>query len=125
MFINQFISSEAFPVQSLFMNGYYRNHNITIETVCVCVCFGRQVFSTQSVCCPVEGDEAVCVSLPVSGCAAAAFFPFQPARVVVVHAAAALNHKAVSVFDISMKRSRYKQEAQGTSLNADTRRPSS
>ncbi|KAK3547684.1 hypothetical protein QTP86_026930 [Hemibagrus guttatus] len=70
-----------------------------------------KVFSSQSVCCPEEDAEAVCVNLPVSGCAAAAFFPSQSARVAVVHNTS-LSHKTLSVFEFSMKKSRYKQEAQ-------------
>ncbi|KAB5545994.1 hypothetical protein PHYPO_G00067020 [Pangasianodon hypophthalmus] len=77
-----------------------------------------KVFSSQSVCAPVEDAEAVCVNLPVSGCAAAAFFPSQPARVAVVHSSTPLSHSALSVFEFSLKKSRYKQEAQAQQVES-------
>ncbi|KAI5612040.1 F-box/WD repeat-containing protein 12, partial [Silurus asotus] len=81
-----------------------------------------KVFSTQSVCSPVEDEagvcESVCVSLPVSGCVAAAFFPLQPARVAVVHNDTLLQHNTLSVFQFSLKKSKYKQEAQAQQIES-------
>ncbi|XP_047663420.1 F-box/WD repeat-containing protein 12 isoform X1 [Tachysurus fulvidraco] len=76
-----------------------------------------KVFSTQSVCYPEEDTEAVCVNFPISGCAAAAFFPSSSARVAVVHNTT-FNHKTLSVFELSMKKTRYKQEAQVQQLES-------
>ncbi|XP_060793104.1 F-box/WD repeat-containing protein 12 isoform X2 [Neoarius graeffei] len=81
--------------------------------------FSPKVFSTRSVCGPVEDTEAVCVSLPISGCAAVAFFPSQPARVAIVHSTMPLSsRKTLSVFEFSLKKSRYKQEAQAQQVES-------
>ncbi|KAF5888119.1 F-box/WD repeat-containing protein 12, partial [Clarias magur] len=77
-----------------------------------------KVFSTQSVCGPEEDSEAVCVCLPVHGCAAAAFFPSQAARVAVVHSGSDLRRNTLSVFEFSLKKSRYKLEAQAQQVES-------
>ncbi|XP_053500156.1 F-box/WD repeat-containing protein 12 isoform X3 [Ictalurus furcatus] len=76
------------------------------------------VFSSPSVCSPVEDAEAVCVNLPISGCAAAVFFPSQPARLAIVHKNTPFNQKSLSVFEFSLKKSRYKQEAQAREVES-------
>ncbi|XP_030625437.1 F-box/WD repeat-containing protein 12 [Chanos chanos] len=69
--------------------------------------FNPKVFFTKSLCCANEEEGTLSVSLPVSSCCAAAFFPGQPARVAVIHGGNNLNSKILSVFDISMKKSKY------------------
>ncbi|XP_066528327.1 F-box/WD repeat-containing protein 12 isoform X2 [Hoplias malabaricus] len=68
-----------------------------------------KVFWSQSVCCPVKDEDAACMNLPVSGCSAAVFFPSQPSRLAVIHSEG-LSRRALTVFDLIMKKSKYKEE---------------
>ncbi|KAL4646373.1 F-box/WD repeat-containing protein 12 isoform X1 [Arapaima gigas] len=69
-----------------------------------------KVFFSQSLICPADGDPPLSQSLPVSGCLAAVFLPSDPARVAVVHDNEVLNSKSLSVFEIVLKKSKYKVE---------------
>uniref|UniRef100_A0A673Z4E5 Si:ch73-142c19.1 n=1 Tax=Salmo trutta TaxID=8032 RepID=A0A673Z4E5_SALTR len=76
-----------------------------------------KVLSSQSVTCPSEKEDLLCQCLPVSGCNAAAFLPSQPARLATVHCKnnSHLNthhNKVLSVFDIIIKKTRFKTEIQ-------------
>ncbi|XP_074537259.1 F-box/WD repeat-containing protein 12 isoform X2 [Halichoeres trimaculatus] len=74
--------------------------------------FSPKIFSTESLTCPSEDEDPLCQSVPVTGCRAAVFIPTQPARLAIIHCNQGLNNKALSVFDVSMKRSKYKSEIQ-------------
>ncbi|XP_070300458.1 F-box/WD repeat-containing protein 12 isoform X3 [Salvelinus sp. IW2-2015] len=76
-----------------------------------------KVLSSQSVTCPSEEEDPLCQCLPVSGCSAAAFLPSQPARLATVHCKdnshSNMHHnKVLSVFDIIIKKTRFKTEIQ-------------
>lgn len=74
-------------------------------------CFvSLQVIWTESLTSPSEDEDPLCQCLPVTGCQAAVFIPTQPARVAVIHQGP--NNKLLSVFDISIKKTRYKSEIQ-------------
>ncbi|XP_062871802.1 F-box/WD repeat-containing protein 12 isoform X2 [Trichomycterus rosablanca] len=77
-----------------------------------------KVFWSSSVCRSVEDDEPLCSSLPVGGCRAAVFLPSQPARVAVIHSGAQLNQTALTMFDLSLKKSKYKQELQAQQVES-------
>lgn len=68
---------------------------------------------TESLTSSSEDDDPLCQSVPVTGCQAAVFIPTQPARLAVVHQNGQRNDKALSVFDISLKKTSYKSEIQG------------
>ncbi|XP_051517478.1 F-box/WD repeat-containing protein 12-like [Myxocyprinus asiaticus] len=70
-----------------------------------------KVFYSESVCDPVEDEDTVCQSLPVTGCCAAVFLPSQPARVAVIHKDGLVNN-TLSVFDLNIKEAKYKKEPQ-------------
>ncbi|KAG7472876.1 hypothetical protein MATL_G00113740 [Megalops atlanticus] len=72
--------------------------------------FSPQVFSSESLNSASEDDPPLCQSVPVLGCVAAAFLPSEPARVVLIHSTEDIHKKAVSVFSIHMKKSKYKEE---------------
>lgn len=67
---------------------------------------------TESLTSPAEDEEPLCQSVPVTGLQAAVFIPTQPSRVAVVHNQRP-NKKILSVFDVSIKKSKYKSEIQG------------
>lgn len=69
-----------------------------------------EVFYCDSVCDPAE--DSVCYSLPVTGCCAAVFLPSQAARLAVIHSDGLFRNKTLSVFDLTMKESKYKREPQ-------------
>ncbi|KAK2885977.1 hypothetical protein QQF64_020485 [Cirrhinus molitorella] len=71
-----------------------------------------KVFYSESVCFPDEDEDILCHSLPVTGCCAAVFLPSQPARLAVIHSDSRFNNKTLSVFDLTMKESKYKKETQ-------------
>lgn len=71
-----------------------------------------QVIYTESLTSPGQDEDPLCQSVPVSGCQAAVFIPTQPSRVAVIHNQPP-NKKVLSVFDVSMKKSKYKSEIQG------------
>lgn len=74
-------------------------------------CFSYKVMYTENV--TSEDEEPLCQSLPVSGCRAAVFIPTQPARLVIVHKTGLQHNNVLTVFDISVKKSKYKKEIQG------------
>lgn len=67
---------------------------------------------TESLTSPSEGEEPLCQSVPVTGCQAAVFIPTQPARLAIIHHNERLNNKALTVFDVSIKKTKYKSEIQ-------------
>lgn len=71
------------------------------------VCF--KVIYTESLTCPSEDEDPLCQSVPVTGCQAAVFIPTQPARLAIINS----NNEALTVFDVSIKKSKYKSEIQG------------
>ncbi|KAJ8016194.1 hypothetical protein DPEC_G00004660 [Dallia pectoralis] len=74
-----------------------------------------KVFSSQSVTCPSEDEDSLCQCLPVFVCCAAVFLPSQPARTAMVHYrdfSHTRHSKTLSVFDLSIKKTRYKSEVQ-------------
>ncbi|XP_034552317.1 F-box/WD repeat-containing protein 12 isoform X2 [Notolabrus celidotus] len=71
-----------------------------------------KVFYTESLTSPSEDEEPLCQSVPVTGCQAAVFIPTQPARLAIIHHNQRPNNKALTVFDVSIKKSKYKSEIQ-------------
>lgn len=72
-----------------------------------------QVIYTESLTSPAEDEDPLCQSVPVTGLQAAVFIPTQPSRLAVVHNQRQANKKILSVFDVSLKKSKYKSEIQG------------
>lgn len=81
-------------------------------------CVFGEVFYSESVCFPAEDEDSLCHCLPVTGCCAAVFLPSQPARLAVIHSDGLFNNKTLSVFDLTMKESKYKKETQGWPLKS-------
>ncbi|KAI3356892.1 hypothetical protein L3Q82_003539 [Scortum barcoo] len=73
-----------------------------------------KVIYSESLTSPSEDDDPLCQSVPVAGCQAAVFIPTQPARLAIIHPNERPNNKAVTVFDVSIKKTKYKTEIQGT-----------
>ncbi|XP_053173768.1 F-box/WD repeat-containing protein 12 [Scomber japonicus] len=71
-----------------------------------------KVIFTESLTSPSEDEDPLCQSVPVIGCQAAVFIPTQPARLVIIHCSEHLNNKALTVFDVSIKKTKYKSEIQ-------------
>ncbi|KAL1021502.1 hypothetical protein UPYG_G00014080 [Umbra pygmaea] len=74
-----------------------------------------KVLSSQSLTCPSEDEDPLCQCLPISGCYAATFLPSQAARLATVHCKDQSHthpNKVLSVFDISVKKTRYTSEIQ-------------
>ncbi|KAK6307741.1 hypothetical protein J4Q44_G00210120 [Coregonus suidteri] len=74
-----------------------------------------KVVSSQSVTSPSEEEDPLCQCLPVSGCSAATFLPSLPARLATVHCkdhSHTHHNKVLSVFDIIIKKTRFKSEIQ-------------
>ncbi|XP_030588932.1 F-box/WD repeat-containing protein 12 isoform X1 [Archocentrus centrarchus] len=70
-----------------------------------------KVFYSESLTAPSEDEDPLCQSVPVTGCQAAVFIPTQPARLAVLHHE--LQHsRAITVFDVIMKKTKYKSEIQ-------------
>uniref|UniRef100_A0A1A8C180 F-box and WD repeat domain containing 12 n=1 Tax=Nothobranchius kadleci TaxID=1051664 RepID=A0A1A8C180_NOTKA len=60
-----------------------------------------------------SGDKGPLSQLvPVSGCQAAVFIPTQPARLAVIHHSGNRRDNALTVFDVSIKKMKYKTEIQ-------------
>lgn len=68
---------------------------------------------TESLTSPSEDEDPLSQSVPVCGCQAAVFIPTQPARLAIIHPKESSNNKALSVFDVSIKKTKYKSEIQG------------
>lgn len=62
---------------------------------------------------PCEDEDPLCQLVPVTGCQAAVFIPTQSARLAMVHCNEHTNNKALTVFDVSMKKSKYTSQIQG------------
>ncbi|XP_040008817.1 F-box/WD repeat-containing protein 12 isoform X1 [Xiphias gladius] len=71
-----------------------------------------KVIYTESLTSPSEGEDPQCQSLPVTGCQAAVFIPTQPARLAIIHHNERSNNKALTVFNVSIKKTKYKSEIQ-------------
>ncbi|KAJ8265900.1 hypothetical protein COCON_G00149990 [Conger conger] len=87
-----------------------------------------KVFFSESLSCPSEDDSPLCQSLPISGCCAAAFLPSEPARLVLIHNTHNRSNNALSVFSISLKKSKYQadilvQQVETFQLAVGTRQP--
>lgn len=72
-----------------------------------------QVFYTESLTSPSEDEETLCQSVPVIGCRAAVFIPTQPARLAVLHHNDLERKNDITIFDIIMKKTKYKSEIIG------------
>ncbi|XP_040920664.1 F-box/WD repeat-containing protein 12 [Toxotes jaculatrix] len=70
-----------------------------------------KVIYAESLTSPSEDEDPLCQSLPVTGCQAAVFIPTQPARLAIIHHNERSN-KALTVFDVSIKKTKYKSEIQ-------------
>lgn len=81
------------------------------KSVCRLVC--GQVIYSESLTSPLEGEDPLSQSVPVAGCQAAVFIPTQPARLAVIHHAGQRGNKALTVCDVSIKKTKYKTEIQG------------
>ncbi|XP_073325460.1 F-box/WD repeat-containing protein 12 [Pagrus major] len=71
-----------------------------------------KVIYTESLTSPSEDEDPLCQSVPVIGCQAAVFIPTQPARLAIIHHNERPNNKVLSVFDVSIKKTKYKSEIQ-------------
>ncbi|XP_054635290.1 F-box/WD repeat-containing protein 12 isoform X2 [Dunckerocampus dactyliophorus] len=71
-----------------------------------------KVIYTESLTSPVEDEDPLCQLVPVTGCQAAVFIPTQSARLATVHSKERTNNKALTVFDVSIKKSKYKSQIQ-------------
>uniref|UniRef100_W5N9K8 Si:ch73-142c19.1 n=1 Tax=Lepisosteus oculatus TaxID=7918 RepID=W5N9K8_LEPOC len=67
-----------------------------------------KVFSCESLSCASGDETPVSEVLPVSGCLAACFFPSEAARVLILHSDGLRATTAVSIFDITSKKTKYK-----------------
>ncbi|CAJ1084893.1 F-box/WD repeat-containing protein 12 [Xyrichtys novacula] len=72
-----------------------------------------KVIYTESLTSPSEDEDPLCQSVPVRGCQAAVFIPTQPARLAIIHHNQSQSNKVLTVFDVSIKKSKYKSEIQG------------
>ncbi|XP_035513463.1 F-box/WD repeat-containing protein 12 [Morone saxatilis] len=71
-----------------------------------------KVIYTESLTFPSEDEDLLCQSVPVIGCQAAVFIPTQPARLAIIHHNEHPHNKALTVFDVSIKKTKYKSEIQ-------------
>ncbi|XP_041655489.1 F-box/WD repeat-containing protein 12 [Cheilinus undulatus] len=71
-----------------------------------------KVIYTESLTSPTEDEDPLCQSVPVTGCQAAVFIPTQPARLAIIHYNQRPRNKALTVFDVSLKKTKYKSEIQ-------------
>uniref|UniRef100_W5KNE5 Si:ch73-142c19.1 n=1 Tax=Astyanax mexicanus TaxID=7994 RepID=W5KNE5_ASTMX len=76
------------------------------------------VLWSESVCCPVAGEKVVSMNLPVCGCSAAVFLPSQRSRLAVIHTDGLHDQRTVTVFDLSLKKSLYKEEPQAQQVES-------
>ncbi|KAM3617540.1 uncharacterized protein V6R79_007729 [Siganus canaliculatus] len=66
---------------------------------------------TESVTSLSEHEDPVCQFVPVTGCLAAVYIPTQSARVAIIHHNERPNNKVLSVFDVSIKKYKFKYKA--------------
>ncbi|XP_035015777.1 F-box/WD repeat-containing protein 12 [Hippoglossus stenolepis] len=71
-----------------------------------------KVIYTESLTSPSEDEDPLCQAVPVTGCQAAVFVPTQPARLAVIHCTGLSTNKALTVFDVSIKKTKYKADIQ-------------
>ncbi|XP_019732839.1 F-box/WD repeat-containing protein 12 isoform X1 [Hippocampus comes] len=71
-----------------------------------------KVIYADSLTSPCEDEDPLCQLVPVTGCQAAVFIPTQSARLAMVHWNEHTNNKALTVFDVSMKKSKYTSQIQ-------------
>ncbi|XP_077403944.1 F-box/WD repeat-containing protein 12 [Vanacampus margaritifer] len=71
-----------------------------------------KVIYADSLTSPCEDEDPLCQLVPVTGCQAAVFIPTQSARLAMVHCKQGTNNKALTVFDVSIKKSKYKSQIQ-------------
>ncbi|XP_049608871.1 F-box/WD repeat-containing protein 12 [Syngnathus scovelli] len=71
-----------------------------------------KVIYADSLTSPCEDEDPLCQSVPVSGCQAAVFIPTQSARLAMVHCNERTHNKALTVFDVSIKKSKYTSQIQ-------------
>ncbi|MEQ2239553.1 hypothetical protein ILYODFUR_005587, partial [Ilyodon furcidens] len=71
-----------------------------------------KVIYSESLTSPSEDEGTLCQSVPVPGCQAAVFIPTQPARLAIIHHTELRGNKALTVFDVSIKKMKYKTEIQ-------------
>ncbi|CAB1424765.1 unnamed protein product [Pleuronectes platessa] len=71
-----------------------------------------KVIYTESLTSPSEDEDPLCQAVPITGCQAAVFVPTQPARLAVIHFTALSTNKALTVFDVSIKKTKYKADIQ-------------
>lgn len=70
-----------------------------------------KVVYTESLASEDEDEELLCQTLPIAGCRAAVFVPTQPGRLCVAHSRSQRDG-VLTVFDICLKKSKYKTEIQ-------------
>ncbi|XP_054902430.1 F-box/WD repeat-containing protein 12 [Poeciliopsis prolifica] len=71
-----------------------------------------KVINGESLTSPSEDEDFLCQTVPVPGCQAAVFIPTQPARLAIIHRTELRGNKALTVFDVSIKKMKYKTEIQ-------------
>uniref|UniRef100_A0A3Q2NSL6 Si:ch73-142c19.1 n=1 Tax=Fundulus heteroclitus TaxID=8078 RepID=A0A3Q2NSL6_FUNHE len=71
-----------------------------------------KVIYSESLTSPSEDEDPLCQSVPVPGSQAAVFIPTQPARLAIIHHTGPGGNKALTVFDVSIKKMKYKTEIQ-------------
>nr|XP_020466243.1 F-box/WD repeat-containing protein 12 [Monopterus albus] len=71
-----------------------------------------KVIYTESLISPTMDEDPLCQFVPVSGCQAAVFIPTQPARLAIIHCSEGQRNKALTVFDVNIKKTKYKSEIQ-------------
>ncbi|TNN50024.1 F-box/WD repeat-containing protein 12 [Liparis tanakae] len=71
-----------------------------------------KVIYTESLTSPSEDEDPLCRSVPVTGCQAAVFIPSQPARLAVIHGGERTNSSVLTVFDVSLEKTKYKSSVQ-------------
>uniref|UniRef100_A0A3Q3B5P1 Si:ch73-142c19.1 n=1 Tax=Kryptolebias marmoratus TaxID=37003 RepID=A0A3Q3B5P1_KRYMA len=71
-----------------------------------------KVIYSESLTSPLEDEDPLSQSVPVAGCQAAVFIPTQPARLAVIHHTGRRGNNALTVFDVSIKKTKYKTEIQ-------------
>ncbi|KAM6978011.1 F-box/WD repeat-containing protein 12 [Aplochiton taeniatus] len=90
------------PDRKWVLAGTNENNDLSPKVIC-----------TKSLTSPSEVEDPLCQGLPIPGCQAAVFLPSYPARLATVSSRDLLsNDKVLTVFDISIKKTRYKSEIQ-------------
>ncbi|XP_013880930.1 F-box/WD repeat-containing protein 12 [Austrofundulus limnaeus] len=69
-----------------------------------------KVVYSESLTSPLEDEDPLSQSVPVAGCQAAVFIPTQPARLAVIHHTGHRGNKALTVCDVSIKKTKFKTE---------------